>query len=143
MIKRTLMALTLVVFSINAFAWNDIMLPTRVPDENTNNYLYTYPHPVDEMWAEPVFHSDGSAEYKDPMIKGERLDFCYKHGRYCGRVAANSFCQQNGYRYATRFYRDRNIGVTRTIGDNRVKRHASRDGFRWIKCRSYIAPVVK
>lgn len=77
--------------------------------------------------------------YRFPKVGHQRLDYCFKKNRFCGRVAANEFCKLNGFSYASQFKVDRHAYLTRNLGDRNMN-HYHKDhgnGFTYIRCRKH------
>ena len=76
--------------------------------------------------------------FKNPQIRGVRLDWCKHLGRDCGQPAADLFCKEFGFEKAKRFRIARGLGADRiptvVFGDGRLCRSAKCDGFSSITC---------
>jgi len=75
--------------------------------------------------------------FYNPMVNGYRVDICYNWGRNCGQIAANQFCQIQGYQRAIGFEQDADIGArtpTLVVGDNKLCSQNFCDGFKHIDC---------
>ncbi len=53
-----------------------------------------------------------------PRYEHQRVSWCYRMHKGCGRVAADSFCQRMGYLKAQSFSQDPHIDVTQNLGDH-------------------------
>lgn len=72
-----------------------------------------------------------------PKFNGNRLDLCLNWSVGCGKPAANAYCKLKGFKKATKFYVDHNIGLsqpTRLISTGAVCDQGYCDGFKAIKC---------
>jgi len=75
--------------------------------------------------------------FTNPTINGYRLDICREWAANCGKPAADAFCRQMGYRGASSYQPDNDIGArtpTRVISSGQICRDAYCDGFRSITC---------
>jgi len=77
-------------------------------------------------------------EFREPSVKGMRLDWCLYWARDCGEPAAREFCRIQGFESASRFAIDQNLGrkgdVTVVYGDGRLCGAATCSGFRSVTC---------
>jgi len=80
--------------------------------------------------------SADSKMYRAPLLNGYKLDWCYTWAKDCGQRAANAYCQRRGYRRASNFKIDHNVGEpTRLIGDQaKLCSSDECDSFRYIRC---------
>ncbi len=72
-----------------------------------------------------------------PVHEIYRLNYCLKWGKDCGQPAAKAWCEAQGFRHASDWKVDKNIGSlfpTIVMGDNRVCSQFVCDGFREITC---------
>lgn len=69
-----------------------------------------------------------------PMHNHHRVDFCLKNHHDCGKPAANAYCQSRGFKRASRYRMQHNIGKTQSISDGQLCLSPKCDGFRWIRC---------
>jgi len=77
--------------------------------------------------------------FRQPMNGAERLDWCLQWGQKCGAPAAHAFCIKRGFPGASSWNIAPDIGgqaPTRTLGDDKVCRDGSCDGFTSITCGS-------
>ncbi len=84
--------------------------------------------------------AQGSKTFKNPVIKGYRLDWCLHWGRQCGKPAADAWCASKMGKaggYAMKWEAAQDIGAlspTYVIGDGAVCNQKFCDGFRSITC---------
>ena len=75
---------------------------------------------------------------KDPNSgKMYRLDWCFHWGKNCGKVAADAFCKNYGFKYAKNYEQDSDIGhltPTLVMGDSLICPQKYCDGFIFIEC---------
>jgi hypothetical protein len=89
-----------------------------------------------------MFQSTAFAEevtYNKPKLGSYRLDWCYKWATQCGEVAADKFCQKQGYDGSSVFSKANDIGgtsPTRVLGTGQVCADDSCDGFKFITCEN-------
>jgi hypothetical protein len=94
------------------------------------------------LFAGLVFQSSAFADevtYNKPKLGGYRLDWCYKWATQCGEVAADRFCQKQGYEGASVFSKANDIGgatPTKLLGTGQVCDDDSCDGFKSITCEN-------
>jgi hypothetical protein len=77
--------------------------------------------------------------FKKPKINGNRLDLCVNWGAGCGALAAEKFCQAEGWAIASDFVIANDIGAstpTRLIGTGAVCDQGYCDGFKSITCKN-------
>ncbi|MEE8223516.1 MAG: hypothetical protein V3S59_04360 [Alphaproteobacteria bacterium] len=75
--------------------------------------------------------------FQFPVHEIYRLNYCLKWGKDCGQPAAKAWCETQGFRHASDWKVDENIGSffpTIVMGDNRVCSQFVCDGFREITC---------
>ena len=78
-----------------------------------------------------------SEEFRYPVADVYRLNYCLNRGEDCGEPAATAFCQAQGFRAASDWSRDPNIGAifpTIMLGANEVCAAFLCDGFKEITC---------
>ncbi|MCI4624961.1 MAG: hypothetical protein L3V56_03275 [Candidatus Magnetoovum sp. WYHC-5] len=78
----------------------------------------------------------GNAYFDRPTISGTALDWCIAPNKGCGKTAADSFCQMQGFKKSLRFAKAPNLGFTKSIRTGRVCDMPGCDGFRYIACLS-------
>lgn len=79
----------------------------------------------------------GASRFEYPTINGRRLDWCRRWATDCGAGAANAFCRSEGYRRATSWEEDYDIGQrtpTYVIETGQICDQGFCDGFRYIEC---------
>jgi hypothetical protein len=81
--------------------------------------------------------------FREPRIKGNRLDWCLGWGKECGQPAADEFCRQQGYKSALRFEVAKAIGPTQVIGTGETCTVPACDGFLYITCTQAPRPAEK
>ena len=75
--------------------------------------------------------------FQFPVHEIYRLNYCLKWGKDCGEPAAKAWCSAQGFRHASDWKVDKNIGSlfpTIVMGDNRVCSQFVCDGFQEITC---------
>ncbi|MEE8213601.1 MAG: hypothetical protein V3R79_03355 [Alphaproteobacteria bacterium] len=75
--------------------------------------------------------------FQFPVHEIYRLNYCLKWGKDCGQPAAKAWCEAQGFRHASDWKVDKNIGAlfpTIVMGDNRVCSQFVCDGFQEITC---------
>ncbi len=75
--------------------------------------------------------------FQFPVHEIYRLNYCLKWGKDCGQPAAKAWCAAQGFRHASDWKVDKNIGSlfpTIVMGDNRVCSQFVCDGFQEITC---------
>ena len=78
-----------------------------------------------------------TTSFVKPSWNGDRLDWCVNWAQGCGKQAADTFCKAKGYKNATNFSMDPNIGAaqrTRLIGTGAVCDQGFCDGFKAVTC---------
>ena len=79
----------------------------------------------------------GSQTFQYPVHDIYRLNYCLNWGKDCGAPAAQAWCTTQGFRRASGFKIDENIGAlfpTLVLGESRVCAKFVCDGFREITC---------
>jgi hypothetical protein len=77
--------------------------------------------------------------FNKPKNGSYRLDWCYKWATQCGEVAADKYCQKQGYDGSSVFSKANDIGgdtPTRVLGTGQVCADDSCDGFKFITCEN-------
>jgi hypothetical protein len=98
------------------------------------------------LFAGLVFQSVAMAEevtFNKPKLGSYRLDWCYKWATQCGEVAADKFCQKQGYEGSSVFSKANDIGgdtPTRVLGSGQVCADDACDGFKFITCENADEP---
>jgi hypothetical protein len=77
---------------------------------------------------------DPSGYFKKPKWNGRRVDWCLVFAFACGEYAANDFCRMQGYKEASSWEEDENIGDTVLLGSAANCQLAFCDGFESITC---------
>ena len=75
--------------------------------------------------------------FEPPFSDGKRVDICLNWGSGCGQVAADAFCQKEGFAKAAEFTVAEDIGAespTLVMGDGKLCSEAYCDGFAMIRC---------
>ena len=81
-----------------------------------------------------------SKTFRNPTIKGYRLDWCLYWAKQCGKPAADAWCDRKagkGGGFAEKFEKAVNIGAshpTYVIAERKVCNQQYCDGFQWIRC---------
>ncbi len=79
----------------------------------------------------------GSQTFQYPVHDIYRLNYCLNWGKDCGEPAAQAWCTTQGFRRASGFKIDENIGAlfpTVVLGESRVCAKFVCDGFQEITC---------
>jgi hypothetical protein len=92
--------------------------PVLLPETRVSPALasQTFPYPIHEIY---------------------RLNYCLNWNKDCGKPAAQTWCKEQGFRWASGFKIDENIGSlfpTIVLGENRVCAQFVCDGFQEITC---------
>lgn len=73
--------------------------------------------------------------YYEPELDGYRLDWCKEWGNNCGYPAALAYCEAKGYRMASSYPKDNNIGeTTKVFNSGQLCSSSHCDSFRYIDC---------
>jgi hypothetical protein len=75
--------------------------------------------------------------FRQPMVKGYRLDWCRRWAADCGKGAADAFCRAKGFQQAKAWEQDPDIGrhsPTYVIETGQICREGFCDGFKYVEC---------
>lgn len=81
-----------------------------------------------------------SEVFARPVYNGKRVDYCKNWGTGCGQAAADNFCVRKGFKRATHFGVESNIGdrePTLVLGANKVCAEAACDALKDVTCVRY------
>ena len=73
--------------------------------------------------------------FEKPMIKGQRVDWCYALSDQCGEKAANRFCSSQGFAKAASYQIEENIGTSVVLSTGETCAAGKCDGFAFIQCK--------